>query len=142
MMELNKIKVSEDVDQKLRQLKARTGLTPNLLCRIGFCLSLREPAIPNPLAYDEKSNREFNRYTLTGGWDVLFVALLTQRCINDGLRVPEDLEEQFRAHLNRGVLLLFTRVKHLNDLCRLVEEVQSPSSSIISVNEISEVSEL
>ena len=121
-MHLNRIKVSEDVDQKLKQLKARTGLTPNLLCRIGFCLSLKESEIPDPSAYDEKSNREFNRYTLTGEWDSFFVALLIQRCANDGLEISENLEEQFRAHMNRGVLLLFQRVKHLNDLCRLIEE--------------------
>ena len=60
-MQLNRIRVSEDVDQKLRQLKAKTGLTPNLICRIGFCLSLKEPLISDPTAYDEKSSREFNR---------------------------------------------------------------------------------
>jgi len=122
-MQLNKIKVSEDVDQKLKMLKGKTGLTPNLLCRIGFCLSLSEPDIPDPSAYDENSNREFNRYTLTGAWDNLFVSLLSQRCAKDGLIIPEDLEEYFRAHLNRGVILLFQRMKNLDDLCRLVEEV-------------------
>jgi len=124
-MQLNRIKVSEDVDQKLKNLKAKTGLTPNLLCRIGFCLSLNEVEIPDPNSYDEKSNREFNRYTLTGAWDSLFVALLTQRCYKDNLKIPENLDEQFRAHINRGVILLFQRVKSLNDLCRLVEETNS-----------------
>jgi DNA sulfur modification protein DndE len=123
-MQLNKIKVSEDVDQKLKQLKAKTGLTPNLLCRIGFCLSLREPGIPDPSVYDENSNREFNRYTLTGAWDSLFVALLVQRCAKDKIFIPENIEEQFRAHINRGVLLMFQRVKHLNDICRLIEETR------------------
>lgn len=134
-MQLNKIKVSEDVDQKLKQLKSKTGLTPNLLCRIGFCLSLREPDVPDPSAYDEKSNREFNRYTLTGSWDSLFIALLTQRCMRDDLRIPEDLEEQFRGHLNRGVLLLFQRVKHLDDLCRLVEEINEKNKVFTEVKE-------
>lgn len=130
-MQLNKIRVSEDVDQKLKMLKGKTGLTPNLLCRIGFCLSLREPDIPNPSAYDENSNREFNRYTLTGAWDNLFVSLLSQRCAKDGLLIPEDLEEYFRAHLNRGVILLFQRVKNLDDLCRLIEEVNVSINPLI-----------
>jgi len=121
-MQTNRIRVSEDVDQKLKQLKARTGLTPNLLCRIGFCLSLKEPDIPDPDSYDERSNREFNRYTLLGDWDNLFVALLTQRCQKDNLRLPEELDRQLRAHVNRGVLLLFQRAKHLSDICRLVGE--------------------
>ena len=121
-MQLNRIHVSEEVDQRLRSLKGKTGLTPNLLCRIGFCLSLREPAIPNFKDYDEGSAREFNRYTLTGQWDALFIALLTERCFQDGLPLPDSLEDQFMAHLNRGVLLLFQRMKHLSDLSRLIEE--------------------
>lgn len=109
-------------DNYLRQMKARTGLTPNLLVRIGFCLSLRDPTIPDPSAYDDDSTREFNRYTLTGPWDGFFMALLKQRCYQDGMQVQEVLEEQFRAHVNRGVILLFQRMKHLSDLRRLVEE--------------------
>ena len=123
MMQLNRIRVSEEVDLRLRNLKAKTGLTPNLLCRIGFCLSLREPNIPNIKDYPEGNAREFNRYTLTGQWDSLFVGLLKERCYQDGLQIPECLEDQFLAHLNRGVILLFQRVKHLGDLYRLVEEV-------------------
>jgi DNA sulfur modification protein DndE len=83
---------------------------------------LKEPSIPNPKDYDENSSREFNRYTLTGQWDNLFMALLKERCYKDSLPLPDCLEEQFRAHLNRGVLLLFQRVKHLGDINRLVEE--------------------
>ncbi len=128
-MNLNRIRVSADADNRLRHLKARTGLTPNLLCRLGFCLSLQEPTVPNRNDYDSESPREFNRYTLTGQWDPLFIALLRQRCKKDGLRIPDDLIDQFMAHLNRGVLLLFQRVKHLGDVTRLVEEAAvSPST--------------
>jgi DNA sulfur modification protein DndE len=123
-MQMNRIRVSEEVDQRLRSLKGKTGLTPNLLCRFGFCLSLNDPSIPNPKDYAESSVREFNRYTLTGQWDNLFIALLKERCYIDGLPLPECLEEQFRAHINRGVLLLFQRVKHLSDLYRIIDEAQ------------------
>ena len=125
-MNLNKVYVCQDVDQRLRFLKARTGLTPNLLCRLGFCLSLREHAPPDLAAYpeDDKS-REFNRYTLTGSYDALFVALLTERCLADGLRIPDELAEQFRGHLNRGVILLSQRVKSLADLGLLIPESSS-----------------
>ena len=52
-MVFNRIYVGEEVDQRLRLLKTRTGLTPNLLCRLGFCLSLTEPTVPDPELYAE-----------------------------------------------------------------------------------------
>lgn len=121
-MKLTRLRVCQEVDQRLSQLKARTGLTPNLLCRLGFCLSLNDPTVPNPDSYPPDSNREINRYTLTGEWDDYFVALLRERCIHDNLDLDSDLEEQFRAHVNRGVLTLYLRVKHLGDLDRLIQD--------------------
>lgn len=126
-MKLTRLKVCKEADQRLVQLKARTGLTPNLLCRIGFCLSLNDPATPDAASYPQDSERELNRYTLTGEWDALFVALLRERCAHDGLDLDTALDDQFRAHVNRGVLLLFHRVKHLGDLDRLMGEQQAVS---------------
>lgn len=120
-MQLNRLRVCEQADIYLRSLKAKTGLTPNLLCRLGFCLSLRMPGIPNPSDYDENSSRELNRYTLTGQWDSFFIAILRERMYQDG--IPTDqIEEQFRAHMNRGVIVLFQRVKNLGDVPRLSME--------------------
>jgi len=123
-MALNRIYVSEEVDLRLRTLKARTGLTPNLLCRLGFCLSLAEPGIPDPQLYADGHAREFNRYTLTGQWDLFFFALLRERLVQDGLDPEIELEAQFKAHLSRGVLLLYQRLKNLEDLANLVTEAQ------------------
>src|SRR6185503_3378092 len=77
-MQINKIRLTNDASERLKQMKGRTGLTHNILARIGFCLSLNEPAIPNPDQYPEE-DREFNRYTLLGEWDDIYVALLKQR---------------------------------------------------------------
>ncbi|QDS88694.1 hypothetical protein EC9_28860 [Rosistilla ulvae] len=117
-MHLNKIKLTKDASDRLKQLKARTGLTPNILSRIGFCMSLSDPAIPDPGEYPEE-DREFNRYTLLGEWDALYVAMLRQRMLNDEL--PDDAVEvdYFRAHLNRGVIALSRQVKSIADLASL-----------------------
>lgn len=127
-MTLNRIYVGEEVDLRLRNLKARTGLTPNLLCRLGLCLSLAEPGIPDPQLYGDGQAREFNRYTLTGQWDQLFFALLRERLVQDGLDPEIELEGQFKAHLSRGVLLLYQRLKKLEDLAGLVAEAQRRAS--------------
>src|SRR5579875_616927 len=124
-MAFNRIYIGADVDQRLRNLKARTGLTPNLLCRLGFCLSLAEQGIPDPQLYAEGQAREFNRYTLTGQWDMFFFALLRERLVQDGLDPEADLEAYFKAHLCRGVLMLYQRLKNLEDLADLVVEAQN-----------------
>ena len=119
-MNLTRIRFCDEADQRLRHLKARTGLSANLLCRLGFSLSLAEPTTPDPALYPENSPREIERGTLTGRYDPLFVALLRQRCIEDGLPPQgERFEALFHAHMNRGVLLLYQQVKSLPDLCRL-----------------------
>ena len=116
-MQINKIKLTKDSSERLKQLKARTGLTPNILSRLGLCLSLNEPAIPDPEQYPEE-DREFNRYTLLGEWDDLYVALLRQRLAKDNLPA-EELENQFRAHLNRGVMSLSGLVRRIADIAAI-----------------------
>ena len=79
-----------------------------------------EPGTLKPENYPTDGS-EFNRYTLMGEWDALVVALLRERCASDGLSLDNDsLTKQFRAHLNRGVVLLYRRVKGLTDLAALL----------------------
>jgi DNA sulfur modification protein DndE len=85
---------------------------------MGFCLSLEDSKIPDPADFPEEE-REFNRYTLLGEYDTIYIALLKQRLYNDGLD-PEDLEPYFRAHLNRGISLLQQRVRSVSDFVGLL----------------------
>jgi len=120
-LSFNRIKISNQASVRLSILKGRTGLTPNILCRIGLCLSLSDPSIPNPQEYDD-DGQEFNRYTLTGELDVLFIALMKERLLQDGLDPIEDLLSQFKAHLNRGAITLFDKVKYFGDIIELLPE--------------------
>ena len=121
-LSVRRLRFCREADNWLRVLKSRTGVTPNILCRIGFVLSLDEPGIPNPDTYPEDSGREINRYTLLGEYDTVYVALLRQRVTDDRSagahdeNGEHDLDVQFRAHMNRGVMLLAARVKSLPDL--------------------------
>ena|ERR1017187_5434252 len=131
-MRFTKIRLTKDASNRLRFLAGRTGLTPNLLCRMGFCLSLEEPKIPNPDDFAEEE-REFNRYTLLGEYDALYIALLRQRLHQDGLDNGE-LEGHFRAHLNRGITLLQQRVRTVADLASLVPAGQNISGRSSKAN--------
>ena len=119
-MKLNRIHISEDSRNKLSILKGRMGLLPNVLSRIGLMLSLSETNEPE-LDVDATDGSEFNRFTLMGEWDPLIVALLEERGIAIGMCKDNDaLVKYFRAHLNRGVRLLYGRVKKLEDLANLL----------------------
>src|SRR5215467_6578526 len=122
-MKLTKLRLTKDASNRLRFAAGKTGLTPNLLCRIGFCLSLAEPTPLDPEKYPEEE-REFNRYTLLGEYDPLFVALLRERCRRDGVDLSK-MPDFFRAHMNRGIALLQGRVKSIADIGELIASVQS-----------------
>jgi DNA sulfur modification protein DndE len=114
-----KIQLDEASTQILKTMKGRTGLTHQYLCRLGFCLSVAEPGHPDPADYDEQGI-EFNRYTLTGEWDRLFVALLREWLVREDPEVELDESVWFRAHINRGLGLLQRRVRVLGDVAELV----------------------
>ena len=119
-MRLNRIHTSKDSRNKLSVLKSRTGLLPNILCRIGLMLSLADPNLPE-VDIDAADGSELHRDTLMGEWDLLVVALLEEWCIANGIGTDNDtLVRYFRAHLNRGVRLLYGRVKRLEDLAKLL----------------------
>ena len=119
-MRLNRIHTSEDSRNKLSILKSRTGLLPNILCRIGLMLSLAEPNQPE-VDRDTTDGSELHRDTLMGEWDPLIVALLEEWCITNGISTDNDtLVKYFQAHLNRGVRLLHARVKGVEDLVSLL----------------------
>ncbi len=117
-LHLKRLRFSKEADTWLRVLKSRTGITPNLLCRMAFCLSLSEPGTPDVAKCTEDSDREINRYTLLGEYDEAFVALLRQWLRGRDQR-EVNLDKIFAAHVHRGIVLLAARLKELPDLSGL-----------------------
>jgi len=115
----NRITIGNKATNRLQMLQADTGMTPNYLCRIGFCYSLNEPRPPNPEEYDN-DGQTFNRYTLLGEHDALYMALLKERLIQENKDPETDLYDEFVAHLNRGVIRVFGNVDNLTDFQDLV----------------------
>ncbi len=119
--EFTRVQIGTDATNRLRMLKGRTDLTPNYLCRIGFVYSLNEPRPPSPAEYDSEG-QVFNRYTLLGEHDALYMALLRERLIQEGKDPDERLFEEFVAHLNRGVIRVFGNVDDPSDFHDLIPE--------------------
>jgi len=86
-----------------------------------LCFSLNDKHIPKPAKSDEEG-QEFNRYTLTGEWDLFFISLIKERCKQDNLDSEKELLPQFKAHLERGILNIYSRVKYIGDLDNLLPD--------------------
>jgi len=100
-----RLRTSKATADRLKTLQNSTGLTPNILCRISVSLSLRESNKISITEIKDQGGLEFNRNTLTGTYDYVFKALITQyegREISD----EEYFPNLFLAHLERGVKLL------------------------------------
>ena len=118
-MKFNRIRFSKEACESLNRMKGRMGLNWNLLCRIGFCLSLNDPIDPDPSDYRADGEIEIDRKILIGNEDELYIALLKERCILTN--IPEPLYfDHFKAHMNRGVILLSKRIGNIKDLAQLI----------------------
>ena len=125
-MHFSKLRISTEATGKLRMLRQRTGLTPNLLCRMGLMMSLEEGPLGGAPDPDEDGS-EFNAYTLTGEYGALIGALL--RWVEDGRDPAEPLDDaallaRLRGHIHRGIGSLSVRAKSPADVLALVPQDQ------------------
>ena len=116
--------VGEQASSKLRGLQQRAMITPNLLCRFGFCLSLEDRNPVNVAMYADGNAREFQMSTLLGPQQELYIALLRERLVDDGLLESADLNDYLRAHISRGVIQLANHVGRVEDLVGFVEHLK------------------
>ncbi len=124
-MPLEHIKLSEKAKDQLVKLKRVTGIQHwNTLCRWAFCASLAEPTVPSPTKIPADSSVEMTWKVFGGAYEEVYLALLRQRCMQDGLGTSEEvLSAQFRLHLHRGIgyLAAEKRLKTVADLVRRME---------------------
>jgi DNA sulfur modification protein DndE len=118
-LSFNKIRLSLSVTRILSIIKGKTGLTPNIICRMALCLSISDPSLPSSKITDS-SGQEFNRFTLLGEMDSFFISILKERLMKDKLNSESDLLNQFRAHLERGIHMIHSRIKDLTDVYDLI----------------------
>lgn len=131
--EINRVQIDEDVTYKLQNLGRGTGLTPNYIARIALTYSLGEQQPPSMEEYDT-AGKEFNRYTLLGENDSLYIALVKKRMLNEGYDPESQLEDYFLAHLNRGIETLSGRISDLTDLYELIPgELKTDSATTSKV---------
>ena len=119
-MKFSRIKLSNKSQNILGRMKARTGITPNLLARFALCLSLKEKSAPIPSQYDKDGN-DIEPTILFGEYESLYLGLMRNRLNKDGLDESE-LNDMTRCHINRGVIALSPRIQNLGDFYDLIKE--------------------
>lgn len=107
-MIIDTIRVSAQAREQLIRLKRHTGIEHwNVLCRWALCRSLAEQTEPAPARHPADSNVEMSWRTFAGPHGDLYMALIKERCLSDGLDVTDDtVAQQFRLHLHRGIAYL------------------------------------
>lgn len=122
-MHYSKLKISKDATSRLRSIKQKTHITPNLLCRYALMQSLEDGPLGN-IPLPDQEGQEFNAYTLTGELTELLLALV--RSVEEQTGGPalsdEVLMARLRAHIHRGVGSLLVRVKSPSDLVMLAAQ--------------------
>ena len=122
-MTIKQVRLSNQAKEQLIRLKTRTGIQHwNILCRWALCLSLKEKTPPTPIDIPADSNVEMTWPVFGGEHHELYLALLKQRCRNDGVDVNnESLNQQFRLHVHRGIgyMAVHGLIKGVEDIVRL-----------------------
>lgn len=118
-MRFSRLRMSYRSQNLLAMIKGRTGITPNISGRFAICLSLRDPSPPNPEEYDEKGS-EIHPSVLFGEYEEVFMALMVMRLRRDGLDGQTYLNRMLRAHFNRGAIMLYARIRDLDDFYGMV----------------------
>lgn len=101
------LKTSKYAKDTLVQLQASTGITPNILIRYAVALSLSNETDSklDPIIKDFNDGLVLNRSTVTGEFDYVFRAMITQAAGKD-ISDEEFFPGYFNAHLERGIRLL------------------------------------
>jgi DNA sulfur modification protein DndE len=110
-----RIRISKATTDLLKQVKTRTGITPNILARFALAHSV-EDSSPSKLVPSDTTGSEFNLSTLFGDFELHYEALLKQR---HGSIDEEACGTIIAAHIERGAQAL-KRVKTPSDLLLLI----------------------
>lgn len=128
MMTIETVRIDDQGREQLIRLKRHTGVENwNVLCRWAFCISLAERTRPPMRLFKGEAAVEIAWRVFGGAHNELYLALLKERCRDDGFELDSaTLHEQFRRHLHRGLgyLAADRTVRSIGGLAEKVARVQ------------------
>ena len=120
---IKRVPFTSQATARLANLRSRIIIKENnILCRMGFCLSLEEHG--TPMLPETLDGSPIDRFTLLGEHDKAFIALLMTWMHKNGYEniSSKDLTQCFIAHMNRGVEIISSRIKSMSDFAQLIPE--------------------
>ncbi len=112
-----RIKLSKQATDKLRYLKSKTGLTPNILSRIAIMLAIREGSnLSNAGIGDMNGGQELNDTTLFGEYIAVYDVLINQYISENKLSL--SVADTIVAMIEIGIHKM-GHIKQLEHLCEL-----------------------
>jgi len=113
----NRIKLSKKATDKLRFLKTKTGLTPNILSRIAIMLAIKEGSnLSNAGVGNMDGGQELNDTTLFGEHIAIYDVLINQYIYDKQLTL--NITETIVAMIEIGVHKM-GHIRKVEELCDL-----------------------
>lgn len=115
-----KLKTSKRTQKIFEEIGRSTYLKPYTLVKHAIAWSLKEGGPVEKFNYDA-NGLELNRQTITGELDVYFKVLMEQV---EGRHLTDDeyFPRYVKAHIDRGAILLESRMKHAGSMDKYVLE--------------------
>lgn len=108
-----RLRISHQATEALKLLKTRTGLTPNIVCRVALILSLEDGAAGGR-RLTEQIGSEFNSSTLFGELEVLFETLILEV---HGYLSQKEKTDVIVSHIDDGL----SKLRKSKSLAELIE---------------------
>ena len=124
------VRISRQGKDQLLKLRRQTGIENwNVLCRLAFCASLREPRAPSVYAEKLDGGVEMTWKVFAGEHGDIYAALTFMRARQDDFPNTSDgIAACLRAHLHRGLGYLASGMstRSISDLASrwLISDIQ------------------
>jgi len=113
----NRIKLSKKATAKLRFLKSKTGLTPNILSRIAIMLTIKEGSnLSNAGVGEMDGGQELNDTTLFGEHIAIYDILINQYIYDK--QITLNITETIVAMVEIGVHKM-GHIRQIEQICEL-----------------------
>ena len=115
---IDQLRTSASLKNLLTRIKGITSIQNwNVLCRWGFCLSIKQSTVPRMV--DEKLDGvEIDYDVLVGKNKIIYTQLLINNLRKNNIEInKENLTKYLYAHVNRGISIIYNiKMKTIKDL--------------------------